>query len=198
MAKDPEARERRRQRKEEVRLREQAARQRARRTRLIRRFGAYAIGVGLVAGLGYWAYAKLTTPPPGQVVPGQGNAHIPAIWSPHPPYNTDPPTSGWHVDPIAPWGIHATPIPKELQVHNLEDGGVAVQYNCPQGCPELVKQLESIVKRYDKHVLLAPYPGMDRRIALTAWRRIDKFDDFDEARIERFIKSYKGIDHHVR
>lgn len=90
------------------------------------------------------------------------------------------------------------PVARELQVHNLEDGGVLVQYNCPQNCPDLVEKLKAIVKRYDKLVILAPYPGMKSRIALTAWGRIDAFDGFDEARIERFIKAYRGIDHHKR
>ena len=45
-------------------------------------------------------------------------------------------------------------------------------------------------------MLLAPYPGMKTRIALTAWTRLDAFDAFDESRIHRFIKAYQGIDHH--
>jgi Protein of unknown function (DUF3105) len=52
------------------------------------------------------------------------------------------------------------------------------------------------VKGYDRQVLLAPYPGMKTRIALTAWTRIDAFDDFDASRVSRFIKAYRGIDHH--
>lgn len=44
--------------------------------------------------------------------------------------------------------------------------------------------------------MLAPYPGMDTRIALTAWQRIDRLDEFDEERIERFIHAYRGEDHH--
>jgi hypothetical protein len=83
-------------------------------------------------------------------------------------------------------------------VHNLEDGGVLVQYHCPAGCPEVVAKLTEIVKAYDRHVILAPYPGMERRIALTAWTRIDAFDELDEARIQRFIRAYRGIDHHKR
>jgi len=79
-------------------------------------------------------------------------------------------------------------------VHNLEDGGVLVQYNCE--CPELVEQLRAIVRRYDRQVILAPYPTMKSRIALTAWTRIDAFDAFDETRIVRFIEAYRGIDHH--
>jgi hypothetical protein len=39
---------------------------------------------------------------------------------------------------------------------------------------------------------------MGHRIALTAWTRIDTFDESDEGRIVRFIDAYRGIDHHVR
>ena len=90
--------------------------------------------------------------------------------------------------------MHTTPIPKELQVHNLEDGGVMVQYSCE--CPDLVAKLRTIVARYDRQVILAPYPGLKSKIALTAWGRIDQFDEFDEQRVARFIDAYRGIDHH--
>ncbi|MFQ5840172.1 MAG: DUF3105 domain-containing protein, partial [Candidatus Methylomirabilales bacterium] len=96
-------------------------------------------------------------------------------------------------------GIHDVPIPKELQVHNLEDGGVAIQYHCDTPCPELVERLKGISQRYaGKPLLVAPYPDMEHRIALTAWTRLDTFDEFDEARIEAFIQAYMGIDHHGR
>jgi hypothetical protein len=111
-------------------------------------------------------------------------------------YNSTPPTSGPHLNAIAAWGIHTEPIPNELQIHNLEDGGVMVQYDCPEGCEELVAQLGEIVGRYDEQVILAPYPGLDATIALTAWGRIDKFDAFDRERVEGFIDAYRGIDHH--
>jgi hypothetical protein len=52
------------------------------------------------------------------------------------------------------------------------------------------------VSKYDKFVVLAPYPTMKHRIALTAWTRIDTFEEFDEGRVRRFIDRYRGIDHH--
>ncbi len=153
-----------------------------------------AIIVVLAAGgVGYFAY-RAAANLPGTVAADQGNRHIQAATDPHEPYNTDPPTSGPHLPYIAPWGVHTRPIPPELQVHNLEDRGVLVQYNCQ--CPELVEKLTAIVRGYDKYVILAPYPQMSRRIALTAWTRIDTFDEFDEGRIRRFIEAYRGIDHH--
>ena len=156
------------------------------------------VAAAIVAGVvGYFAYQSAANLP-GVSYPDQGNLHLQTEADPHVPYNSDPPTSGPHLPYIAPWGVHTAPIVKELQVHNLEDGGVVVQYHCPAGCPELVIKLAAIVKGYDRQVLLAPYPGLKTRIALTAWTRLDGFDEFDEARIVRFIRAYRGIDHHKR
>ncbi len=153
--------------------------------------------IGLVALVlvGWLVYGRIATEMPGVAVADLGNEHIPSIDYPHIPYNSDPPTSGPHVTGIASWGIHTRPIPRELQVHNLEDGGVLVQYNC-QDCDQLIANLAKIVRKYDR-AILAPYPGMDATIALTAWGRIDKFNDFDEKRIVRFIEAYIGVDHHA-
>jgi hypothetical protein len=153
---------------------------------------------------------RLFADEPGTSVPLLGNQHVESLDTPHIPYNSNPPTSGPHLPFLAPWGVHHSPIPKELQVHNLEDGGVVIQYNCMH-CPELIQKLEQLVQGYQQqaemekkkngftrheHVLLAPYPNMDAAIALTAWGRIDKFNQYDEKRIKRFIEAYIGIDHH--
>jgi hypothetical protein len=155
--------------------------------------GSVAVVAAVVVG--YFAY-RAVADLPGMSYPDLGNAHIQTLAEPHAPYNSDPPTSGPHLPYIAPWGVHTEPIPKELQVHNLEDGGVVVQYNCPTGCADLVDKLKTVVQRYERQVLLAPYSGMKTRIALTAWTRLDAFDEFDEARVVTFIRAYRGIDHH--
>ena len=162
-----------------------------------RRLVASGLTIAVVAAalVGYWAY-RAAADLPGMKLADLGNAHIQLVTEPHVPYNSDPPTSGPHMPYIAPWGIHTEPIVKELQVHNLEDGGVMVQYHCATACPDLVAKLAEIVRRYETQVILAPYPGMRTRIALTAWTRLDAFDDLDEARIVRFIRAYRGIDHH--
>ncbi len=153
------------------------------------------VGITVLAAIvvGYFAY-RAQANLPGVQFPDQGNLHVASAETPHEQYNSDPPTSGPHLPYIAPWGVHTRPIVRELQVHNLEDGGVVVQYNCD--CPDLVAKLKAIVDRYDRHVILAPYPGMKQKIALTAWTRLDTLDEFDEARIARFIEAYRGIDHH--
>lgn len=158
----------------------------------------YFVGALLLAGAGYWAYGKWSAESPGEFVKSLGNRHLAQGEVGLTTYNSDPPTSGPHLPMIADWGVHKDPVSKELQVHNLEDGGVVVQYNCPPAsseCKPLVDKLADIVRRYDR-VLLAPYPNMKEKIALTAWSRIDKMNDFDEKRIVRFIEAYIHIDHH--
>jgi hypothetical protein len=125
-----------------------------------------------------------------------GNAHLPSeptsyIW------NSRPPTSGPHSDPLAEWGIHEESVPEWNQVHNLEDGGVIIHYNCPDGCPDIVAELEAIVReKGEDQLILHPYTNMDSRIALTAWTRMLTMEDVDRGKIEDFIDEYRGIDHH--
>jgi hypothetical protein len=165
----------------------------------------------------WWCAAAIAAPAaddkPGTAVPLQGNLHIASPGAPHVPYNSDPPTSGPHVRWTAKWGAHKAPIPLEVQVHNLEDGGVVVQYNCSAApCPDLVAKLDALVINpellarpqgvilHDNQKILrlvvAPHSTMKHKIALTAWGRIDTMDHYDAARILRFITTYIGIDHH--
>ncbi len=155
----------------------------------------WAIVIAAVAiGIYYFTGASANK---ARDVPSLGNRHIRVGTSGAVAYNTDPPTSGPHYPTIVPWGVHWKPIDKGFQVHNLEDGGVLVQYGCGD-CPELVKKLEKIVRGYPKFVILAPYPPMKHRIALTAWGKIDTLETFDEKRITAFIDAYRGLDHHPR
>ena len=175
--------------------------------------------IGMIAGIallivsgGYWLFKEASKPQPGEFITSLGNKHIQNLTDDHEQYNSLPPTSGSHVGGKAPWGISDIPVPDELQLHNLEDGGVMIQYNCSTGenfqdsatlsaqaqdeCKKLVDNLASITRQYSDKVLMAPYPKLDTRIALTAWTRIDKFNDFDKERTQKFIKAFKGIDHH--
>ncbi|MBI4536386.1 MAG: DUF3105 domain-containing protein [candidate division NC10 bacterium] len=183
----------RRQAAQEARRRErERAARRNRLRRLATRGGTLLLAVGALGVLGWW----ILRPQPGTYVPSQGNAHVvaePIAFR----YASDPPTSGPHLAGAATWGIHEQPIPKALQVHNLEDGGVLVHYNCAD-CDDLVSKLKETVRRYPDKVILAPYPGMKTRIALTAWAYLDAFERFDEQRILRFIEAHRGIDHHAR
>src|SRR5262245_19903730 len=80
------------------------------------------------------------------LVPPPDSPHIAEVTSPHGPYNSNPPTSGWHYGGgTAPWGVQPQPIPDELTVHNLEHGGVLIHYR--QGLDQAtVDQLTSLAR----------------------------------------------------
>ncbi len=134
---------------------------------------------------------------PGEKVLEQPATHI-GIGEAHPAYNSVPAASGWHyAEPLAPvrWGIHDAFVEEEYRLHNMEHGGIGVHYDCPDGCPELVSQLSDVVRLArdeDLKVIMSPYPGMETKIALTAWTFIDRLDAFDEDRIKEFIRSHES------
>ncbi len=68
---------------------------------------------------------------------------------------------------------------------------------CPDGCPDLVQQLTGVVSQFSEGVILAPYPELEARIALTAWGRVDTMDGFDQEHIRMFIRAHRGRDHHA-
>ena len=161
-------------------------------------FGWNAVMVATLALMAAVAWLEVPRTKPGRPVSTMGNEHIGSEWAQRSiDYNSAPPTSGPHVDKIARWGIHTGYVPDKVQLHNLEHGGVIVQYYC-EDCDDMVNQLATIVRRYPDHVILAPYPIMKSRIALTAWGRIDTFDEFNEIRIVAFIEAFAGLEHHVR
>lgn len=193
-------------------LKEIAARRRLRRNLYL--FGGGALLLAILA-LVIYVNIRNTAPAGGEETwPAQGNTHIQQGSASPIEYNTTPPTSGPHYPGLAPWAIYDEPIRYEQVVHNMEDGGVIVYYQCEDGCPELREQLAEVVQPYidsGRHVLMMPndpnwtgfgsqsaHKDMESRIALTAWQRLDKFDEFDAGRIRLFIERYEGIDHHVR
>ena len=177
-----------------------ARRQRRERRRRFIRFGALS-AVGLIAIIFIVALFLPSLPisfgddgPSGDAgvkMSDQGTRHI-NEGQEHPPYNSVPATSGWHYPlPIAPVpsGVYDTPIPDEQLLHNLEHGGVGVHYNCPDGCDDIIESLSAIVKGVNE-VVMSPFPGLDTRIALTAWTYIDTFDVFNEERVKTFIADH--------
>jgi len=144
----------------------------------------------------------------------QGNIHIAhGQFSPM-PYNSTPPTSGPHYSDIVAWQLYEQPFPYEQLVHNLEDGGVIIYYQCAEACPDLVEQLRTLVQPYQetgRRVVVAPndptwtligevkpHTDMDAPIAVVAWRKLLKLDAVDAEKITQFIEAFEGIDHHVQ
>ncbi len=148
--------------------------------------------------------------------PMQGNIHIGNNETTPIPYLSVPPTSGPHYPNIAPWQVFAADKPwrYEQLIHNLEDSGVVIYYQCADGCPDLLAQLRDLAQPLidsGRHVLVAPndptwttpngehpHEDMGAPIAVAAWRHLLKLDTFDAEQINAFIDAFEGIDHHVQ
>ncbi|MAX04412.1 MAG: hypothetical protein CL883_03740 [Dehalococcoidia bacterium] len=110
----------------------------------------------------------------------------------HPEYKSTPATSGWHYgqpDAPAPWGVHDEFLPDEVLLQNLVQGGIGLHYNCEDGCQDVIDVLAKFSEQYPK-ILVSPYTGMNKKIAITAWSYIDEMDEIDVGRIEVFIKAH--------
>lgn len=125
---------------------------------------------------------------PAKSYPIQGTQHI-AEGEAHPPYNSNPPTSGWHYQREASWGVHDAEILDEQAIHNLEHGGIWISYQ-PSLDPASVDKLREVTRRYRSKVLLTPRGKNDSKIALAAWGKLDTLDTVDEGRVVNFIRSF--------
>jgi hypothetical protein len=192
-------------------LRQKAAQQRRKQNLMIGGVvGVFVLLIGLVI---FFQVRSSQPVADEEVLASQGNIHIDFGTASPIAYNSTPPTSGPHYDNLVAWGTYDEPQRYEHLVHNLEDGGVIIYYQCADGCPEVVAQLKELVKPFidrGDHVVLAPndpnwsingsqplHNDMGAAIALTAWQRILKLDEVDSETIRAFIERYEGLDHHV-
>ena len=181
--------EAKRQRRMERRAERDLQSERDRRRRRLRRAGYGVAGLAVVAALAFGFWLVNLQSRPGESVSTSGSGVHTGV--PAGGYSTSPPTSGPHAAQAPAWGEQDA-LPEQSQVHALEHGGVLVQYNCSPGCPELVRNLETITREYSRGVILAPYSNMSARIALTSWGQIDLLDEFDSERIEEFVSKNRG------
>jgi hypothetical protein len=171
-----------------------------------RRTMALAAGSVLVVAAAV-VLVVIQPPAPGLAFADLGNEHLTSIDQPHIVYNSRPPSSGPHIGSLANWGESEIEVPPELYVHNLEDGGVVLAYSCGDTCPDLVEDLRQVLVDFaGRNLLLMPYQdivdpdGVARPAAAVAWGRVLYFDDLSDGAIEqleKFIRTFEGVDHHV-
>ncbi|MBA3418774.1 MAG: DUF3105 domain-containing protein [Geodermatophilaceae bacterium] len=133
---------------------------------------------------------------PGQQVTILDFPHVSARAAADAVYNSNPPTSGAHYGAAVAPGIYSKHLPAGLSVHAMEHGRVVIHYR-PDTPADIVRELESIAKRYARDTVLHPNPEIDTQIALTAWGRIDTLERYDEERIVTFVDTLRNrYNHH--
>ena len=106
-------------------------------------------------------------------------------------YNSFPPTSGPHYFRPAIWGSYNEPLVLLQEVHNLEHGGVIIQYGSrvPRAT---VEELTAFYGDSPNGLLMAPLPQLKGKIGLTAWTHLALCQRFDEAAVKAFRNAYRG------
>ena len=122
--------------------------------------------------------------------PNLGQAHVQSLTA-QVKYNSFPPTSGPHYVNPGVWGKYTTPLVLVQEVHNLEHGGVIVQYGnkVPRAT---IDQLASFYDASPNGMLLAPLPQLGTKIALTAWTRLATCTRYDKDAFAAFRDDYRG------
>jgi Protein of unknown function (DUF3105) len=122
-------------------------------------------------------------------------------------WNTDPPTNGPHHAVAAIFGVYDDPLEQARVVHNLEHGGVFIQYGSDVPAPT-VAQLREFYDSNQTGTIMAPLPSLGDEIALGAWvvtnseaeagetghGYLAKCTEFDDGAFSSFLDAfqYKG------
>ena len=106
-------------------------------------------------------------------------------------YRSNPPSSGNHFPYWGTWGAHDPALERGHYVHNLEHGGVIIQYGSrvPRAT---VEELTAFYDSSPNGLLMAPLPQLKSKIALTAWTHLELCSRFDEAAVKAFRNAYRG------
>lgn len=124
--------------------------------------------------------------------PVQGGSHLIGDNEPPVPYNSTPPTSGWHSAGGFPIGVRGPgeALTEPQQVSALEVGAVVVTYG---GLPlEEVNRLEEMVSRdFPGRVVTTPYDRLaEGEVAFTAWGALQRCDALDLDALDAFVATY--------
>ncbi len=174
----------------------------------LRRKSALWVIIGLAVVAALIGFIVTRPPPPGEVYADLGNTHIPDPADAHAPYNSSPPSSGPHWGGLAQWGESTEAIPPEIFVHNLEDGGILMAYDCASGCDEITDGMRATLEDLGvDRLVMTPYEGIidadgvSHPAAIAAWTRVLYIDDWSpetEETVDDFITLFRFEDHHAR
>ena len=121
--------------------------------------------------------------------PSQGMNHVDELPGDF-EYNSFPATSGPHAADWVIWNAYSQPLPALNLVHNLEHGGIVVQFG-----PDLPEEdLQAVAEWYLEDpvaLVLAPQPELEDRIALTAWTHLMTCDGFDVEEFTAFRDEFR-------
>jgi hypothetical protein len=118
-------------------------------------------------------------------------------------YDTNPPSGGAHYAVWPAFQTYAFPLPAGVLVHALEHGAIVFWYNCPEGCPDEVAEVEAFIAAEPsdplcvgtpaaRRAVLVPYPDLASRWAASSWGFALTADCFDPEAFGAFYTEHYG------
>ena len=103
-------------------------------------------------------------------------------------YDIEPPPGGPNAGVVQDCGLYRVPVNNENAVASLANGAVWIAYdpNLPTADVDLLRAFAED----QLFVLLAPYPGLESPVVLTAWGVQVHIEDTLDPRIPGFIREY--------
>jgi hypothetical protein len=114
-------------------------------------------------------------------------------------YNSFPATSGPHYPVPVIWGIYTEPVRQLQQIHNLEHGGIVIQYGSKVPSSD-VEEITSFYRSDDNGMLVAPFPKLGNKIAVEAWTYLSTCTQFNDKGFTKFRDAlrYHGPEHYPK
>jgi len=114
-------------------------------------------------------------------------------------YNSLPATSGLHNPVTAIWNLYDQPVPEINYIHNLEHGGIVIQYGSEVPAED-VASLAGWYGQDPRGLLVAPLsaefeeedPTLADQIVATSWTHMLRCGSFDEEALSDFTDDYRG------
>lgn len=114
---------------------------------------------------------------PSQVPLEGGVVHVDALPDGF-EYNSVPASQGPHDPEWLRWGVYDRPVPELNVVHNLEHGGLTIQYGRDVSENDVAELLAWFEEDSDA-IIIAPHDGLGGEIALAAWTVDDVEQDVE-------------------
>lgn len=142
---------------------------------------------------------------PGPGTPGSGTLDHTHVTSPV-QYAVSPPVGGQHAPIWMNAGIYTEPVPNERAVHDMEHGAVWITYD-PSLPAAQVKALQELVLKQkpmdeqgqngantNRYIVMSPWAGakLASPIVVSSWGRQLGVDTADDARLQRFIDTFRN------
>jgi hypothetical protein len=117
-------------------------------------------------------------------------------------YPDNPPAGGNHYPVWGAFQSYSFAVPRGFWVHDLEHGAIVFSYNCADGCPDEVAQVQALIDALPsdplcdgdppRRVVMTPDPELDVRWGASAWGHSLRADCVDADRFRQFYSAYFG------